>query len=1093
VTNIARLEVELDLDSGKFTGKLTAANQTVQVFGSNVDKTTRMLQKMQRRMGGVVSSLRDFMVILGQARGAMHTLWGITGQWVMSIIDANAEIERLTFLMKGMSRAATEEMRMEEATRDLQYVMDMARSAPFSMGAIANSFVKLKSTGIDPTIKAMGALTNAVAAFGGDDQVLHRATIAVQQMAGKGVISMEELRQQLGEAVPNAIRLMARSMGMSIGELTKLISEGRVESMDALDRMFDEMDVAFRGRALDMMGTWKGIVAQIKTEWLTFAQAVGDGGLFEEAKEVLTSIRDYLGSADGLATARELGRSLGEVVKVIGDFTKYLINNRQELVSWAKFLGMALVSIKIGAIVRGLMSAKGAIGGLIASFGAARAAGLGVAGSFKAVGAGLAALVGPAAVIAGGIAFITMRFWEVNRAAKEARQELLNFEEVAARGDLSTREQELQARKSIEVARRLLTDVENTAGTPITGWQARSKSFARKRLEDYVNEIREAAGQARVKGDEAIEILRQMQSRLQTQLNEQVQLRIEGQFADSFRHWAEGIENSTNEVYRALEVELADIYDRMVSADPVLKISKEEATQQRVDAINRSFGQILDTYRARRQELEQELAASDGVDANIVKNWQERLNQLKIMMQRVDEERQRRVDNSGRPATLLERMGLAGAAADKDRQRLESYFQTLEARVGSLQERLADGNGEMGKFQALLNSGRFGANPDTGLQAQIRATIEELDRLETEWNQNNALKEISAELDSMMARADADFMTFMEGGEGELFRDAARGLATFNRQVEVARVNLEATGQSFDQFAGKVDDIRARIESTNILRVTESLNSMAAAADAATMTTRQRLQVQYQDQITQIDQLLERYRDYQGDKTAILEAAERARLALEQQFHYESMTAYDRWIKDWIDVTDEMEDVWANAMGHMSNALVDMVKTGKFSFNDLADTILTEILRVMTNKLVAQFISGFLGMFTGGAGFMSTGNFLQTTPHAKGGVFGPNGSVDLPFRAYAKGGVAKSPQLALFGEGSMPEAYVPLPDGRSIPVTMKGGGGNVQVNVINQSGQQVEAQETGRHFDGEKMILDVVLSAVNRPGKFRDNMKGAMR
>ncbi len=59
---------------------------------------------------------------------------------------------------------------------------------------------------------------------------------------------------------------------------------------------------------------------------------------------------------------------------------------------------------------------------------------------------------------------------------------------------------------------------------------------------------------------------------------------------------------------------------------------------------------------------------------------------------------------------------------------------------------------------------------------------------------------------------------------------------------------------------------------------------------------------------------------------------------------------------------------------------------------------------------------------------------------------------------YANGGIANSPQLAVFGEGRTPEAYVPLPDGRSIPVNVKGGGGqgpvsvSVQVNV--EKGEQ---------------------------------------
>ncbi len=47
-------------------------------------------------------------------------------------------------------------------------------------------------------------------------------------------------------------------------------------------------------------------------------------------------------------------------------------------------------------------------------------------------------------------------------------------------------------------------------------------------------------------------------------------------------------------------------------------------------------------------------------------------------------------------------------------------------------------------------------------------------------------------------------------------------------------------------------------------------------------------------------------------------------------------------------------------------------------------------------------------------------------------------SGSMPLRKYAAGGIANSPQLAMFGEGRTPEAYVPLPDGRSIPVTMQG-------------------------------------------------------
>ena len=59
---------------------------------------------------------------------------------------------------------------------------------------------------------------------------------------------------------------------------------------------------------------------------------------------------------------------------------------------------------------------------------------------------------------------------------------------------------------------------------------------------------------------------------------------------------------------------------------------------------------------------------------------------------------------------------------------------------------------------------------------------------------------------------------------------------------------------------------------------------------------------------------------------------------------------------------------------------------------------------------------------------------------ANGGVMG-----GLPIHQYAEGGIARTPQLAVFGEGRGAEAFVPLPDGKSIPVKMDGGAQTVNV------------------------------------------------
>lgn len=91
---------------------------------------------------------------------------------------------------------------------------------------------------------------------------------------------------------------------------------------------------------------------------------------------------------------------------------------------------------------------------------------------------------------------------------------------------------------------------------------------------------------------------------------------------------------------------------------------------------------------------------------------------------------------------------------------------------------------------------------------------------------------------------------------------------------------------------------------------------------------------------------------------------------------------------------------------------------------------------------------------------------------ANGGVMTSSGS--LPLNYYSNGGVANSPQVAIYGEGRGPEAYVPLPDGRSIPVTVTG-------NVEGSSGPTTIYITIEGSGDPEA-VADAVIRKINEGG-----------
>lgn len=106
------------------------------------------------------------------------------------------------------------------------------------------------------------------------------------------------------------------------------------------------------------------------------------------------------------------------------------------------------------------------------------------------------------------------------------------------------------------------------------------------------------------------------------------------------------------------------------------------------------------------------------------------------------------------------------------------------------------------------------------------------------------------------------------------------------------------------------------------------------------------------------------------------------------------------------------------------DAAIGAAMTGAEDLSDKLKEIASGVLKEIGMALIRfglNSLSGSLGL----------GSFLK---FANGGVMTNNGP--LPLKRYAAGGVAKSPQMAVYGERG-PEAYVPLPDGRNIPVKMQ--------------------------------------------------------
>ncbi|WP_319790603.1 tape measure protein [Escherichia coli] len=83
---------------------------------------------------------------------------------------------------------------------------------------------------------------------------------AFEQMASKGKIQAEELRGQLGDRMAGAFKLFAEALGMTTGQLDKLMKDGKILSSDTLPKVAKQM-----GLMIDKAGGWAEVAKSTQT------------------------------------------------------------------------------------------------------------------------------------------------------------------------------------------------------------------------------------------------------------------------------------------------------------------------------------------------------------------------------------------------------------------------------------------------------------------------------------------------------------------------------------------------------------------------------------------------------------------------------------------------------------------------------------------------------------------------------------------------------------------------------------------------------------------------------------------------------------
>lgn len=1199
MSDVGKIEVSLVLNGAEsFPNDVKRAADSLDKISVSLDKYGGSTKTARSHTNSLLATMRDYTIIFGGAHHAIQMVNDALVSLPRSILSNNAALERNKVLLSGMETGANSFAEAQRKANDeLSGLLKTSAKAPYSLDAILDSYTKLRTGGIDNTVESMKALMDTASMSGATSDQLKHASVAIQQMAGKGVISMEELRGQLGEAVPQAMNIMSRAVGMNMNDMVKLISTGGMEATSALKLFFREMKLENDGAAIDIADTWTGTVEQIKKTWSMLVSDNGNGSEFFSAmKSELTELNSALKTNEAKRMVSDIDSSLASLVRGVATASKSIYNNFDNIsYALAGLFAFKTTASGVSALSAAFMPLRTAVSNMFFEFdkfdrkqaeaianvakrkdaiaainkayndsirlglqstdvmkqayAAERDAALKAAneigntsrslnllnGSMNAVKAGASALYtaiggafGLAVITITGILVLMDKYiWSqdrLNQKLMETKGLNATIDELERSrlnvGNLNNAKKDVDASKA---ALKLLEDQQKREG--VTG-----NGFTQMEIERSKVSLQQAEARLQVAQDENklnLEINRTAQSSVDDQNRMNGSLLVEQQIREQIKKTQDEMKQtkiSTLEKYKG-EADTPEKRAKISTADAA-------AEKNELDAQVQIYQGALDKYQSKLDEFREKnkgINLLDSKNNGLNRDYQQLIGSVSTLNEKLTDTKLL----AAQPRGVLETFTPKKAKQDADPGK--TVEDNIDIQIAKLQEkyRALQSNTDMetksAELEARIANGQFKGKSDSFIES-LREKYKLADELGNKVKDYQSDLKVASEaekgiinqtvaLRKKVAKSDVDsnnpFLQWKKTSESEK--------AALDERIS----QMEKVGQYNEKARKEVAEATQLIAQMDQNNMEDMISEKDKELTKSLMSTRQAARAQHDDELQHLEAFRIEIEKMQNSpaKTHMMQQINDVRTKMNSAYD-QNNDPFKKWLKSSQDLAENLDTKLMGSFDGVFDAVAAKIVDTTTNFGDmirsLCDDLQKYVVKLALIEALKAAITGFgggnylssLGLGGGstttgvgqsvsamGSGSGGVGASYSSMPSfdisnfANGGIMTEFGS--LPLKKYANGGVASSPQVALFGEGKMNEAYVPLPDGRTIPVTMQGGQQQVSpigvsVNVINQSGTQLDAEQSSApRFDGESYIVDVVLRNISRPGTLRTAVKGA--
>ena len=260
----------------QYNAELRKAQREFQVLQARVLQADKAVGKWNRTGERSIGFAKNLAGAFGLVGGVY-----LFAQIARDVFQTTKEIESLDKALKQVTDT------QENFANQQAFLRDISEAFGLEINSLTKQFTqfyvsakdKISSDEIQGIFRSV---SKAGAVMGLSVQQQERAFLALNQMMSKGTIQAEELRGQLGEALPGAFGIMAKAVGVTEKRLAGMMKAGELLASDVLPKFAKQLEKTYGIETINRVETLTSKTIRFQNAWTDFVRSLNEsetGGL----------------------------------------------------------------------------------------------------------------------------------------------------------------------------------------------------------------------------------------------------------------------------------------------------------------------------------------------------------------------------------------------------------------------------------------------------------------------------------------------------------------------------------------------------------------------------------------------------------------------------------------------------------------------------------------------------------------------------------------------------------------------------------------------------------------------------------------------